>query len=100
MAQTEQTYDVKQVNHRLTMLLGIAAGQEGDIKAIKESQGIMKDRVERMAFRLDGVDQRLENVEQRVTQGFHDVGQRFDTLDKKFDQVLQQLATLAAKSKE
>jgi hypothetical protein len=42
---SEQAYDAKQVNYRLTMLLGIASGQEHDIKILKGDVSIIKERL-------------------------------------------------------
>ncbi len=41
----EYAYDAKQVNYRLTMLFGVASGQEHDIKAIKNDLGSVKEDV-------------------------------------------------------
>jgi hypothetical protein len=72
----EQAYDIKQVNHRLTMLLGIASGQEHDIRAVKED----------MNLRFDAVDRQIAELKQST--------------EAKFEQVLQQLTAIAAKLKE
>lgn len=68
----EVAHDVADVNHNVTMLLGVASGQERDIKAIRNDLGLVKERVE-------SIGQRLGNVEQGI------------------QQVLQQLAVLAAR---
>jgi len=68
----EVNHNVAEVNQNMTMLLGVASGQERDIKAIRNDLGTVKGRVE-------SIDQRLSNVEQGI------------------QQVLQQLAVLAAK---
>ncbi len=70
---SEQAYDIKQVNHRPTMLLGIASGQEHGIKAIKED----------IDLRFDVVDRQIAELKQ--------------SMEAKFDQVLQQLALLVKK---
>jgi hypothetical protein len=70
---SEQAYDAKQINHRLTMLLGIISGQEGDIKDIKKD----------MDLRFDAVDRQIAELKQ--------------SMEAKFEQVLQQLAILAKK---
>ncbi|MEO8953509.1 MAG: hypothetical protein ACR2H5_22215 [Ktedonobacteraceae bacterium] len=41
----EYAYDAKQVNYRLTMLLGVASGQEHDIKEIKKDLSSVKEDV-------------------------------------------------------
>ena len=41
----EYAYDAKQVNYRLTMLLGVASGQEHDIKTIRNDLSSVKEDV-------------------------------------------------------
>ena len=69
----EQSYDVKQVNHRLTMLLGIASGQEGAIQAIKGD----------MDLRFDVVDRQIADLKQSMEANFKQVLQQLVTLTKK-----------------
>jgi chromosome segregation ATPase len=84
---TSQELNNREINHNVTMLPGVASGQERDIKAMKNDLGIIRERVEHIDQRIDRVDRRLEGIEQRFT-----------SLEEKFEQVLQQLATLTAKS--
>lgn len=57
---SEQAYDIKQVNHRLTMLLGIISGQE---HAIRTLQGDMDLRFDTVDARLNTMDARLNKIE-------------------------------------
>ncbi len=77
---SEQAYDIKQVNHRLTMLLGVASGQERDIKAIKED----------LDLRFDVVDRQIAEVKR-------DIGEVKQSMEAKFELVLHQLAALSQK---
>jgi archaellum component FlaC len=77
---TSQELNNREINHNVTMLLGVASGQERDIKAMKNDLGIIREGVEH-------IDQRLEGIEQRFT-----------SLEKKFEQMLQQLAAFMTKS--
>ena len=43
------------------MLLGIASGQEHDIKLMQGDLEIIKERVEHIDQQIDGVDRRLEH---------------------------------------
>jgi len=43
---SEQAYDAKQVNHRLTMLLGVASGQEHAIRAMQGDMDLRFDKIE------------------------------------------------------
>ncbi len=83
---SEQAYNYSEINHNLAMLLGIASGQEHDIKLMQGDLEIIKERVEHIDQQIDGVDRRLEGIEQRFT-----------SLEGKFEQVLHQLAALTAK---
>jgi chromosome segregation ATPase len=81
-APSEQTYNAKEINQNLTILLGIASGQERDIKVTKEDVATVKVRVEQVEQRLDGmerglasVEQRLDGVEQRLTSVEQTLGQ-------------------------
>jgi uncharacterized coiled-coil protein SlyX len=67
---TEQQWDFKQINHRLTMLLGIASGQEHDIKSMKNDVSALRG----------------------------EMNQRFTSVEGKLEQVLQMLATLVPKA--
>ncbi len=83
---SEQAYNYTEINQHLTILLGIASGQEGDIKMMKNDLGIVK------------VD--LDIVKKRVEHQGEDIGVIKDDLGiikGKFEQVLQQLAALTAK---
>ncbi|MBA2396516.1 MAG: hypothetical protein H0V70_27645 [Ktedonobacteraceae bacterium] len=57
---SEQAYDIKQVNHRLTMLLGVTSGQEHTIRTM---QGDMDLRFDAVDVRFNQVDARLNNIE-------------------------------------
>jgi chromosome segregation ATPase len=74
---SEQGYDIKQVNHRLTMLLGIASGQEHDLRTIKTDVNEIKEQISEV--RQDMGDLRIR------------LDQRFTTLESKLDQVLLRL---------
>jgi hypothetical protein len=92
-----QAYNYSEINHNLTMLLGIASGQEhairlmqGDVREIKDDLDVIKDR-------LDGVEQHFTSLEGKFEQRFTSLEQRFGSLEGKFEQVLHQLAALSAK---
>ena len=61
---SEQAYNLKEVNYHLTMLLGIASGQERDIKLVKSDLSIIKDRTE-------GFEQRFISLEGKLDQVLH-----------------------------
>jgi hypothetical protein len=66
---TQQLARNRETDERLTMLLGIAAGQESDIKS--------------MLVRLDGIEQRLvrlDDIEQRLVRLESHIDERFDAI--------------------
>ena len=88
---SEQTYNAKEVNHHLTMLLGIASGQERDINIVKSDVSAIKDRLESMQQQFTAFEGK---VEQRFATLESKVEQRFVAVEGKLDQVLQILTTL------
>lgn len=71
---SERAYNLNEVNHHLTMLLGIASGQErdmkiikGDLSAIKNSQASLEQRFMALEQRFIGVEGKLEQVVQLLT---------------------------------
>ena len=73
---SEQAYNYSEINHNLTMLLGIASGQEHAIRLMQGDLGIIRDRI-------TSLEEKFE--------------QRFTSLEGKFEQVLQHLAALTTK---
>ena len=68
---------INDLNHHVTILIGIIQKQEWDIREIKNS--------------LRAIDGRLSSFEQSVNS-------RFETQDKKLDQIMGLLTTLTTKS--
>ena len=87
---SEQAYNYSEINQNLTLLLGIASGQEHAIRLMQGDLGIIRERVEH-------IDQRLEGIEQRFTSLEGKFEQRFTSLEGKFEQVLQHLGALTTK---
>jgi len=73
---SKQAYNYSEINQNLTMLLGIASGQELAIRLMQDDLGTIKERI--------------TSLEGKFEQGF-------TSLEGKFEQVLQLLTTLAAK---
>ena len=63
---TQQLARNRETDERLTMLLGIAAGQESDIKS--------------MLGRLDSIEQRLDGIEQHLVRLESHIDERFDAI--------------------
>jgi len=84
---SEQAYNYTEINQNLTILLGIASGQEQDIKLMQGDLDIIRERI----TSLEGkVEQGFTSLEGKVEQGF-------TSLEGKFEQVLQHLAALTTK---
>jgi uncharacterized coiled-coil protein SlyX len=76
---SSQELNGRDVDHNLTILLGVTSEQGRDIKAVKE--------------RLEGVESRLGGIESRLD----GIGQHLSSLELGIQQVLQQLSTLTKK---
>ena len=112
--QRKSGVEIQDLNRNVTMLLGVASGQELDIKEIKISLVTVRDRLDVVEQRLGTIEQGLDAVEQRlgaIGQGLDAVEQRlgtieqglesrFETVDKKFDQMLSLLTTFTAKPEQ
>jgi len=85
-----QAYNYSEISHNLTMLLGVASGQEHSIRLMQGDIREIKDDLDIIKGRLDGVEQRFTSLEGKFEQ-------RFGSLEGKFEQVLHQLAALSAK---
>jgi chromosome segregation ATPase len=84
---TQQLARNRETDERLTMLLGIAAGQERDIKSMLARLEGVEHRLEGVEHRLEGVErhlegleQRLEGVEQRLVRLESHIDERFDAI--------------------
>ena len=65
---SKQAYNANEINQNLTILLGVAAGQEKDIKAIKENVSSIKDRLESVEQRLGRLETKFEEHTALLTQ--------------------------------
>ena len=70
------------LEENITILLGIASGQERDIRSIQVGVMSLDRRFDALEGRLYGMDHRLSTVERR-----------FEAQDKKLDQILLLLNT-------
>jgi predicted nuclease with TOPRIM domain len=96
------------LEENITILLGIASGQERDIKSIQVGVMSLDRRFDALEGRLYGMDHRLSTLEKRFDTLEQSVSSRFDTLeqsvsvrleeqDKKLDQILLLLNTYIPK---
>jgi hypothetical protein len=90
----------KEMNHYLTMLLGITSAQQIDIKAVKNDVTIVKQHVEHIDQRFDEVDRQFNSINQRfvgLDLRLYGMDKHFTSLEGKFDQMLIMLSTLTSK---
>ena len=92
------------LEENITILLGIASGQERDIKSIQVGVMSLDRRFDALEGRLYGMDHRLSTLERRfdALEGRFDtldksVNSRFEAQDKKLDQILILLNTYIPK---
>ena len=95
MPTQEEKITVSEEN--ITILLGIASGQERDIKSIQVGVMSLDRRFDALEGRLYGMDHRLSTLEKRFDSLEQSVNNRFETQDKKLDQILLLLNTYIPK---
>ena len=91
MPTQEEKITVSEEN--ITILLGIASGQERDIKSIQLGVMSLDRRFDALEGRLYGMDHRLSTLERRFDTLDQSVNSRFEAQDKKLDQILLLLNT-------
>ena len=98
---SEQAYNYSEINHNLTLLLGIASGQEHAIRLMQGDLGIIRERVDHQEEDIRAIKDDLGTIKERFEQRFTSLEekfeQRFTSLEGKFEQVLQHLAALTTK---
>src|SRR6266487_7100202 len=73
------------LEENITNLLGIASGQERDIKSIQLGVMSLDRRFDALEGRLYGMDHRLSTLERRFDTLEQSVNSRFEAQDKKLD---------------
>jgi len=103
---------INDLNHHVTILIGIIQKQEWDLREIKNNLRAIDGRLESFDSRLgsfdsrlssfDGrlgsFDSRLSSLDGRLSSFEQSVNSRFETQDKKLDQIMGLLTTLTTKS--
>jgi predicted nuclease with TOPRIM domain len=106
-----QEEKISVLEENITILLGIAPGQERDIKSIQVGVMSLDRRFDALEGRLYGMDHRLSTLEKRFDTLEQSVNSRFESLEqrvnsrfeaqeKKLDQILLLLSTLTPKSNQ
>src|SRR6266705_441408 len=85
---------VSDLNHHVTILIGIVQKQEWDIREMKGSLRSIDGRLNSLESRFSSFEDRFETQEHRVENLEQSVNNRFEAQDKKLDQVLLLLNTL------
>jgi chromosome segregation ATPase len=105
---------INDLNHHVTILIGIIQKQEWDIREIKNSLraidgrlssfdnrlGSFDSRLSSFDGRLGSFDSRLSSLDGRLSSFEQSVNSRFETQDKKLDQIMGLLTTLTTKSEQ
>jgi chromosome segregation ATPase len=81
---SEQLLRLRDLEHNVTILVGVQGSQGQDIRAMKADVSAIKERLERVESRLDRMESHLD--------------ERFDAIDKRFDAVLALLKNLQSPS--
>jgi uncharacterized coiled-coil protein SlyX len=89
---------VSDLNHHVTILIGIVQKQEWDIREMKGSLRSIDGRLNSLESRFSSFDGRFETQEHRIKSLEQSVNNRFEAQDKKLDQILLLLNTLTTKS--
>jgi chromosome segregation ATPase len=88
---SEQLLRLRDLEHNVTILVGVQGSQGQDIRAMKADVSAIKER-------LDGVESRLDRMESRLDRMESHLDERFDAIDKRFDAVLALLKNLQSPS--
>ncbi|TMD95927.1 MAG: hypothetical protein E6I79_00410 [Chloroflexi bacterium] len=88
---------INDLNHHVTILIGIIQKQEWDIREIKNSLRAIDGRLESFDSRLGSFDSRLRSFDSRLSSFEQSVNSRFEMQDKKLDQIMGLLTTLTTK---
>jgi SMC interacting uncharacterized protein involved in chromosome segregation len=90
LAQVRVDEAVSDLNHHVTILIGIAQKEEWGISEIKGSLRAIDGRLNSLVSRFETQEHRIENLRQYVNT-------RFEQQDKKLDQILLLLNTFIPK---
>ena len=106
LEQTQMSVNeaVSDLNHHVTILIGIVQKQEWDIREIKGSLRAIDGRLSSLETRFETQERRIGSLEQNMNNRFEAVNNRFEAVnngfesqDKKLDQILLLLNTLTPK---
>jgi len=92
---------IKDLNHYVTMLIGIVQREEWEIREMKGSLRSIDDRLtsfeQSVNTRFGNLEARIGTLEARMGTLELNVNTRFEAQDKKLDQILLSLAALTSK---
>lgn len=81
---------ISDLNHHVTMLLGVVQKQEWDMKEMKGSLRALEQNVQTL-------DRNIQTLERNIQTLDRNINGRFEEQDKKLDQILRLLNTQASK---
>src|SRR5258707_14574382 len=92
---------IDDLNHNVTILLGITSEQGKDIRAMRVSLADLSQRLDafeqRVDSRFEALDGRVSGLDSRIGALEQSVNSRFEEQGKKLDQVLLILNTLTSR---
>ncbi len=97
-AQVSVHEAVSDLNHHVTILIGIEQKQEWDVREMKGSLRSIDGRLNSFESRFSSLEGRFEKQEHRIESLEQSVNNRFEAQDKKLDQIMLLLNTLTTKS--
>ncbi len=104
-AQVNVHEAVSDLNHHVTILIGIVQKQEWDVREIKGSLhsidgrfSSFENRLSSFENRFNSLEVRFSSFEERLESLEQSVNNRFEAQDKKLDQIMLLLNTLTTKS--
>jgi uncharacterized coiled-coil protein SlyX len=99
LEQTQANFgdSINDLNHHVTIVIGIIQKQEWDVREIKNSLRAIDGRLGSFDSRLSFFDGHLSSFERSVNSRFETLETRFETQDKKLDQIMGILTTLTSK---
>ena len=96
--------DIQDLNHHVTILLGVTSEQGKDIRGIKVNLVALNERVgafeQNVNTRFEALDNRVSGLDSRIETFEQSVNSRFEEHGKKLDQVLFLLNSVIPRSEQ
>ena len=93
LAQVRVGEAVSDLNHHVTILIGIVQKEEWDVREIKGSLRAIDGRLNSLESRFETQEHRIENLRQHVNTHFESLEQRVNNLNTRFESLDQHVNT-------